>query len=80
MNSEPVDFSTTRSLSPEVTDGPAGVTSTTVVRTSPPRRTNAWSWPKPLTGIRSHAYSSTRTTAPSAAGVASSRRVPSAIA
>ncbi len=74
VNSEPVDLSTTRSVSPETTWAPSEDRSTSVVRTSPPRRTNAWSWPAPSTGIRSQAYSSTRMRAPVAAGVASSRR------
>ena len=57
LNSEPVDFRTTRSSTPAATSERSRVTSTRAVRTSPPRRTKAWSWPCPSTSMRSHACS-----------------------
>ena len=56
--------STVPSRRPETTTVPSSETSTRAVRTSPPRRTNAWSWPAPSTSIRSQACSSTDTVTP----------------
>ncbi len=58
MNSDPVDFSTTRSVRPDTTQacGPSMVT--TAVLVPPPARENACPCSAPSTTIRSQAYSS----------------------
>ena len=58
QNSDPVDFSTTRSVRPDTTqaEGPSMVT--TVVLVPPPARENACPCSAPSTGIRSQPYSS----------------------
>ncbi len=74
MNSESVDFRTTKSEIPESMDSDDRPTVATQVRTSPPRLTNA------CCPRRSQAYCSTRTWAAVATGVASNSRRPSASA
>ena len=64
MNSEPVDFSTVRSVRPDTTQACGPSTVTTVVRVPPPAREKACPWSAPSTGIRSQAYSSMLTLAP----------------
>ena len=83
LNSEPVDLSTTRSGQPgtDARTASRGRASTTAVRTSPPRRTKAWSWPHPVDldpvpGVLLDA----RPARPSPPGVASSSRRPRASA
>ena len=63
-NSEPVDFSTVRSLSPAITVVPSASAVTDAVRTSCPLRTHVWSCSTPSTRTRTHAYSWTSTRAP----------------
>ena len=63
MNSEPVDFSSTRPVSPDTTCSPPSYAVTTAVRVSAPVRTKVWSCGRPSTDARSQPCSSTTTCA-----------------
>ena len=79
-NSEPVDFSSTRSDSPDTTCVVPASAVTATVRTSVPRRTNVWSWGAPSTDARSHACSSTVTRADVTGATSSTKCRASAVA
>ena len=64
MNSDPVDFSTTRPVRPDTTQACVPSMVTTVVRVPSPARENACPCSAPSTTIRSHPYSSMLTFAP----------------